>query len=188
MAARPLRLSNFAAVQPGVHLVRSTEGYSLEFQAHEIKTRRALDWTIPVGLVPNLERYLTFYRQLLFPINRGSRYRSRRPEDCHTLWVSGHGTPMDKGTVYGRIILHTKRKFGRPVNPHLFRDGATTVIAIDDPEHVGISMPLLGHSNPLTSQRIYDQSSMASAQRSYQDYVHSLRCGGRKDGQRGQMS
>jgi integrase/recombinase XerD len=175
MAARPLRLRNFAAVEPGVHLVRTAEGYSLEFQAHEIKTRRELDWTFPAGLVPNLERYRTFYRPLLFPINRGSPRRSRRPEDCRALWVSAHGTPMSSTTVYGRVILHTKRKFGRSVNPHLFRDDATTVIAIEDPERVGISMPLLGHSNPITAQRVYDQSGMVSAQRSYQDYVHSLR-------------
>jgi len=168
MAARPLRRSNFAAVEPGVHLVRSAEGYSLEFGAHEIKNRRALDWTFPAGLVPNLERYLTFFRPLLFPINRGSRRRSRRPEDCRALWVSAHGTPMSAATVYGRVILHTKRKFGRSVNPHLFRDGATTFIAIETPERVGISMPLLGHSNPITAQRVYDQSGMVSAQRSYQ--------------------
>lgn len=175
LVARPLRLRNLSAMELGRHLVRTGDDYWILFVAEETKNHRCLELPFPAGLRVHLERYLSHYRPLLFPLNRGSRKPVLRdPGECHSLWVSIQGTPMDARTIYGRVTALTKAKFGRSINPHLVRDAAATAIATYDPQHVGIAMPVLGHSSTKTSQRYYDQSRTIEAMRRHHHYVDEL--------------
>ncbi len=134
LAARPLRVSNFACMLLGKNLVATTDGYWLRFEASECKNRRPIDVPMPVELTPFLERYLERHRPVL---SRGG--------ESHRLWVAKTGSAMTRGSIYGRIVDLTRRAFGEAVNPHLFRDCAATSVAIDDPDHVRIAATLLGH-------------------------------------------
>jgi hypothetical protein len=66
--------------------------------------------------------------------------------------------PDDRQWVYDCIVARTREGLGQPVHPHLFRDSATTSIAIDDPKHIGIASRLLGHRNQSTTERYYNQA------------------------------
>ena len=56
------------------------------------------------------------------------------------------------------ICRLTKKAFGTSINPHLFRDCAATMIAIEDPSHVRIVPSLLGHTSLKTAERHHNQA------------------------------
>jgi len=52
---------------------------------------------------------------------------------------------------------------GLPINPHLLRDFAVTFVALNDPKHIGIAGPILGHTVPRTTERHYIQALQVEA-------------------------
>jgi integrase/recombinase XerD len=176
LAARPLRRKNLAAIKIGEHLVRCGLDYRLQFAARETKSRRALELNLPSKLTPFLDRYISHHRSLLFPRNRNSRQPTiHDPLASSNLWVSVRGTGMGAETMYGCIVGHTRAKFGRSINPHLFRDIVATSVAVDDPKHVRITMNLLGHSKLATTERHYIQARSLEAARRHQSHILGLR-------------
>ncbi|MFQ5757480.1 MAG: tyrosine-type recombinase/integrase [Acidiferrobacterales bacterium] len=164
LAVRPLRVSNLASIRIGHHLVRYGETWLLEFEAHEVKNRQPLELPFPDQLAPYLERYLDHWRPALL----------RRRETDH-LWVTWYGQIMGSKATYRRITKVTERAFGWPLNPHLFRDCAATFIAIEDPEHVRVIGPLLGHASHSTNEKHYNQAQSVEAGRTYQRSLLALR-------------
>ncbi|MFO0408528.1 MAG: hypothetical protein ACK50Q_19365 [Labrys sp. (in: a-proteobacteria)] len=73
------------------------------------------------------------------------------------------------------ITRTTGRAFGRSINPHLFRDCAATFVALEDPEHIGIAAPLLGHVDHRTTERHYIQANQMIAGRRLNQSVARLR-------------
>ena len=69
---------------------------------------------------------------------------------------------------------HTRAAFGRPVNPHGFRDALATTVAIDAPELIGIVTPLLGHSAPGTAQRHYNLARAMEAATAWHNTLASI--------------
>lgn len=170
LAARPLRRRNLASIELGRHLERQGEDYWLSFPAQEMKNRRALEFTLPRNLVAPLESHLGVYRPLLLK----ERGRWRR-EGGGALWISAHGGPLGAKQVHERIVARTQARFGHPVNPHMFRDAAATSIAIEDPAHVGLVASILGHANPQTAERFYNQAGSLEAGRCLQAVIQSFR-------------
>jgi integrase len=74
---------------------------------------------------------------------------------------------MTQIAIYDRIRARTKEAFGVAINPHLFRDGAATTLAIADPEHVRAAAPLLGHRSFGTTERNYIQAKGLEAHRKF---------------------
>ena len=68
----------------------------------------------------------------------------------------------------------TRKRFGQPINPHLFRDCFATSIAIRDPEHIRVAAILLGHSQR-TNEKHYNQAQTLEAGRMYQRSLLTLR-------------
>ena len=168
LASRPVRISNFSAVEVGRHLCRSGDGYVLRFEAAETKGRAELDFPVPDELVPFIQAYLDVYRPIL-------KARAAAPASTNRLWISRNGTPMDNPTLYCRVKAVTRREFGIALNPHLFRDCAATSIALEDPEHVRITRLILGHSTLRTSERHYNHADAVQAARRHQKHVLELR-------------
>jgi integrase/recombinase XerD len=170
LAARPLRLRNFVGLILDDTLVyRGTEWW-IEFA--DTKTKEAIELPWPEPLVASLDVYLGHHRGVLAGLRRGS---TRLVGGA--LWISKTGSPMCREAIYGRITARTRDAFGRSINPHLFRDAAVTSVAIDDPRHVGIVAPLLGHRSPATTQKYYNQARGVEACRSMQNFLLSLRRG-----------
>ncbi len=126
--------------------------------ARETKSREAMDYLLPLSLGQALERYLGVFRPVLF----GS---AGHPG----LWASAKGIPLKGGGVYDAVCKRTKAAFGRPVNLHLFRDGAATFWALKAPAQVRAAGELLGHAHPRTTERHYNQASGIQAGRKLAD-------------------
>jgi integrase/recombinase XerD len=77
--------------------------------------------------------------------------------------------------TYGMIMKRTKAQFGRAVHPHLFRHGAATAVATEDPEHVYLTRNLLGHTKLKTSEQYYNLADSLEATRRYQREILALR-------------
>jgi site-specific recombinase XerD len=167
LAARPLRRHNFAAMDIGRHLLRQGDGYWIRFQAAETKTHIPIEVPFPAALVPYLERYLSTHRPRLAECEGYWRtVRALRP--LATLWLSQHGTPMSEVAISGRFKKLTRDRLGQAISMHRFRDSAATSIAIEDPEHVRITMCILGHTTLRTSERHYNHATSLQAIRRYQ--------------------
>jgi site-specific recombinase XerD len=175
LAARPFRRANFASIEIGRHLTPQADGYWIRFEAKETKTHVPIECRFPEVLIPYLERYLSQYRPFLTALApRPRRKRSFRPPGM-ALWVSTYCSAMSEQAIYYRIRILTKAKFGRSLNPHLFRDSAATSIATEDPEHVYITKSVLGHSSLATSEKYYNHAQSSVASRRFQNRVLELR-------------
>jgi integrase/recombinase XerD len=170
LAARPIRISNLASIEIDRHLGRHGSDYWLAFPAAEMKKRRHLEFPLPTELSLAMEQYLTEHRPIL-----AAKSGFWKRGEHSGLWVSAHGSKLHKDRIYHRIIDRTRKRFGRSINPHLFRDAAATSIAIEDPSHVGIITTILGHSNTKTAETYYNQAGSLEAARSHQAIVTLLR-------------
>jgi integrase/recombinase XerD len=159
-----MRLGNLTMIRIGQHLRSTTEGYQLSFAAPETKTGKLLAIPVPASLTPYLEHYIDHVRPVL--LDGG---------DSDHLWITRYGKPMKGKTIYGRITTVTERAFGRSINPHLFRDCAVTTVAIEDPEHIGIAAPILGHTDPRTTEKHYIQANAIAAGRRLRKSVDTIR-------------
>lgn len=154
LACCPLRLANLTAMEIDRHLVRLTTGFVLRFPPSETKTGHPFSAPLSEELTAPLDHYITEVRPRLL---KGA---------CHDrLWVSERGTPMSARTIHGAVTSTTKAAFGRSINAHLFRDCAATFVALEDPEHIGVVSPLLGHIDPRAAEQHYIQANQIVAGR-----------------------
>ena len=162
IACPTMRLGNLRMIETGQHLVLLTEGYRLDFAASETKTRRPWSIPVPAFLTPYLDLYLSSVRPMLLKENETSR-----------LWLNYKGDPLSK--IYDLICKTTERAFGKPINPHLFRDCAATTVALEDPEHIGIAAPILGHTDPRTTEEHYIRANSIAAGRRLRKSIDKLK-------------
>jgi integrase/recombinase XerD len=157
-----LRRRNIAGLRIGRNLIDVNGTWSIALDAAETKTDAPLEYAWPEELAAPLATYLSLHRPYLSTLCG----RWSKPIDC-ALWVSSDGSPMTENAIYDRIRKHTKEAFGVAINPHLFRDAATTTLAIADPKNVRVAAPLLGHRTFTTTERYYQQAKSYEAHREY---------------------
>jgi integrase/recombinase XerD len=164
LALRPLRLTNFAQMEIGSHLIRRDGTWWLHFDGGETKNGSSIDVCFPPELVPWLEKYLDVYRVLL----GGARYSGP------AVWVSYKFTAEAPDSLHDRITKRTEEALGRAVNPHLFRDSLATSLATNNPELVGIAHVMLGNSID-TCQRYYNLARTHQAGTRLTEAIDSLK-------------
>ena len=168
LAAHPDRLRNFHDLRLGATLIRDKSGYHVTHQSSEMKDHQDRAYSVMDSLTTWLDHYVDVVRPALL--------KSTPPEDdTGHLWISQHGTPMKPGSISTRVSKLTKAEFGRTIPPHMFRDCAATSIALEDPEHVWITMPVLGHAGPSMAERAYNQASQLSASKRFSRGLAGLR-------------
>ena len=170
LAARPLRRRNLTALRIGQSLRRQGPDWWIDIPGSETKTGAPLRMPVPDAITQAIDHYLAVHRPVL--ASRHGRWW-RAAEDA--LWLSAHGSPMTEIALYDRVVRITQAALGRPLSPHLFRDSAATSVAIDDPDHVHIATPLLGHRSLATTERHYNQARGRQAVLRWQDHVRALR-------------
>lgn len=170
LALRPLRRGNFINLTLGEDLVRNGTGWTIILPGRVTKNHAELSFPWPEPLLGPLETYLVVHRPVLARlVNRWTAPIGNR------LWVSSQGSPMTEMALYDMIAKQTKAAFGRPINPHLFRDAAATTTAIHDPSHVRLVSALLGHRSFATTERHYQQAQSLEAHRMFANEVATLR-------------
>ena len=90
------------------------------------------------------------------------------------MWLSNQGRGLGDQQVYSKIVAHTRAAFGRPVNPHLFRDAAATTMARDRPQQVRLAAPLLGHRSYTTTERHYNLARVTEAAGAWHDVLANI--------------
>ena len=170
LALRPLRRKNLAGLVIDVTLQRAGDGWVIRIPAEDTKTKAAIDSPWPEALTPALETYLAVHRPVLSALR--SRWAARIGD---ALWVSSHGSPMTQMALYDMIRRRTLAGFGKASNPHLFRDAAATTLAVEDPDHVRLAAPLLGHRTASTTERYYQQAQSLDAHRRYWTVIEQIR-------------
>jgi integrase/recombinase XerD len=170
LALCPLRLKNAAALALERHVVRQAAAWWIAIPAAETKTEAPIEQPWPECLLAALEDYLARWRPLLARMT----HRWTRPVG-NALWVSSSGSPMTMQAIYDRVIARTQAAFGKPINPHAFRDIAATTIADVDPEHVRIAAQILGHRSFATTERHYIHAKTMAATRRHQQHILRLR-------------
>jgi site-specific recombinase XerD len=158
LAARPIRIRNLRSIAIGENLVKANARYYLVFQAHETKTRKPLEFEVPDELSSCIATYIATYRPILLGRRRPPAQAGENHAPGSALWVSQFGTAMKDFAIYTAISNLTRKRFGRHVNPHLFRDCAATSVALEDAAHVGIVPSILGHACMSTSERYYNHA------------------------------
>jgi len=159
-----MRLGNLTMIEIGRHLKVLEDGYHLCFAPDETKTDKHMSIPVPASLTPYMTHYIDAVRPALL-----------NGAVSDQLWITRYSKPMKGKTIYGRITTVTERAFGQPINPHLFRDCAVTTVAINDPEHIGTAAPLLGHTDPRTTEKHYIQANAIAAGRRLRKSVDTLR-------------
>ena len=74
---------------------------------------------------------------------------------------------MTQMALYDMIRGRTQDGFGDYSNPHSFRDAAATTMAVEDPDHIRLAAPLLGHRSPATTERHYQLAQSLDAHRQF---------------------
>ena len=121
-------------------------------------------------LVPALERYLSVHRPVLAAgLGRGQAKAGA------ALWLSAEGGPLSEPQLQHLVKARIRAAFGRPVNPHLFRDAAATSVAIEHPARVRIAAQVLGHGAFGTTERHYDLARGQEAAESWHQILGRLR-------------
>jgi integrase/recombinase XerD len=164
LAARPLRIKNFAALRLERHLKGISTGYLIDIPADETKTGQPIETFVPDELVPWLTHYLETYRPALL-----------QGRQCDDIWVHHFGRPYQLSSLAQKIPILTKRLIGVAISSHLFRDCAATTIATEDPDHVLSIAPLLGHATLRTAERHYNHARSIEANRRFQVSVRQAR-------------
>lgn len=164
LAARPLRLKNFAALRLGSHIRPTSDGYLIDIPGVETKTGRPIETFVPDELCPWFSLYLRDYRPYLL----GGR-------QLDFLWVHSNGNPYQPGALSQRISKLTARNLGVAINPHLFRDCAATTVATDDPDHVLIIANILGHTTLRTAEDHYNHALCIDANRRVRSCIEHAR-------------
>ena len=154
MAARPLRLKNFAGLELGRHFTPTENNWLIAIPAEEIKTKQPIAFYLPEMLLPWLERYLSEVR-VLFP---GAAESTR-------VWMGKDGVLTDQRSLGDRITKLTRRLFGTSINPHLLRDCAASSLANDSVEMAQAAPALLGHRHRSTTEKYYIQADNLAASR-----------------------
>jgi integrase len=164
-------------------LFKQGGAYYLRFRAAELKTRktkRDIEVPFPKGLVNYLTNYIDLYRPVLLAENHMTDDSGEDTPTKRGLWLSADGRQISAVSIYQRIIELTEDRFGKRINPHLFRDCAATSIAEEDPEHSRIIMTILGHTTLTTSDRHYNQATCVKASADYQLKLLAMRKKGAK--------
>jgi len=164
LAAAPMRIANFAALEIGQQLRREGDHWTVYLAADETKTRRADVWPISNRLRLYLERYLTVVRPALLQ-------RSRHSIDMARLWIGDSGRPIGDQVLRRIITTLTRERLGVTINPHSFRHCAATTFALERPRDALQTSALLGHASPQTTERHYIVQQRQLVQQDYMQLV-----------------
>ena len=164
LTTRAPRRRNFATIEIGRHLQKIGETYTLWFPGSETKQGRPWEAPLPEALTPLIDRYIDHLRPRLLNGSVSKR-----------LWIACGGRDMAEISIYLRVRNITHERLGVALNLHAFRDGPPTLLAIEDPEHVGAASAILGHADPRVTEQHYNLAHGLDARRRFQEEIRRQR-------------
>jgi hypothetical protein len=119
-------------------------GVNILLHASDTKAKRPESFRVPAPLLPYLRRYLEEIRPRL--IGRSSH---------DGLWASYRGQPLSDGQIYQIARARILKEFGKAMGLHDFRRAASTFLAMDAPEKIGLIPGVLPRQMLATSTTIW---------------------------------
>jgi integrase/recombinase XerD len=154
--AHPVRLKNLQSTRVAVHFRRTSSGpYRWRFDTWETKNHKKIEADMPASLTLFIDRWLDHVRPSLL-----------RRQDHDGMWVTNHGDPMSRNTVYYRLCNATEEELGVRIYPHAIRHIAATSIAVSMPEKVRMT-PFILYNDDRTAQQHYNVADQLSASCQY---------------------
>jgi integrase/recombinase XerD len=169
-----IRRKNMASIAIGSSLRRRGGEWWLIFRADEMKNKRPYEAPLP-GLTGILDRYIQHYRPILAA-------RAMPTVAGNALWLTAGGKPTSGDQIGLLVSRRAKRDLGCDLCPLLLRKLIPTELAINDPEHVGVAQPLLGHADYRMTERAYNLGRAIDAARRHHDVLGTIRAAGAPTG------
>jgi integrase/recombinase XerD len=166
---RPLRLSNFAALDIGGRLTFFSKSAVLSLSGKELKGKRDLEVAFPPKYFNALKNYVETYRPYLLSLKHEDA-----PDLTNGLWISNEGRQLSEVSLRNAIKKRTAKEFGQDLTPHLFRDSSVTTLVRDAPESARLTKSILGHTTIETTNKHYNQAQMIDASRRHASLMERL--------------
>jgi integrase len=160
LAADPLRIANFTALEIGRTVVNDGTTWSVDIPPEETKAGRLHLAVLPDWSARCIDRFVKHYRPFL-----------ASSEASNGLWLTEVGRPLTSDELYRLICKRTLDAFGKRINPHLFRSCLATSTAVHHGAQIGLAMTVLGHTSIAVTERYYNQAKMIDAVQSYQEIL-----------------
>jgi integrase/recombinase XerD len=152
----PIRRRSLAALTVSGHFEFDDAGVNILLHPVNTKAKRAESHRVPEQLVRYIVHYLKRIRPLLL---------ARCEHDA--FWVSYRGSPLVAGRLNDIVRTRIAAKFGKAMCLHDFRRSASTFLAMEFPEKVGLIPGVLQHDSPEVGERHYNLSRSANAGRRF---------------------
>jgi hypothetical protein len=152
----PLRRRSLAALTVSGHFEFDDAGVNILLHPINTKAKRAESHRVPEEFVPYIMDYLKKIRPTLL---------GRHEHDG--FWVSYRGSPLTAGRLYDIVRARLTAKFGKAMGLHNFRRSASTFLAMEFPEKIGLIPGVLQHASPEVNERHYNLARSAKAGRRF---------------------
>jgi integrase/recombinase XerD len=160
----PIRRRSIGALTVSRHLEFDDAGVNILLHPADTKSRRAESFRVPEQLLPYLMRYLKEIRPVLVG-----------PSAHDGFWASYQGRPLIACRLYDIVRARMIAKFGKDMCVHDFRRAASTFLAMDAPEKIGLIPGVLQHASPDVSDRHYNLARSMQAGRRFAAHLANAR-------------
>jgi len=133
LACRAPRLESLSRMRLGRNLERVNGEYWVRLESKIVKNRRTLEYTLPGGLTPYIDRYLAEIRPLLLD-----------PMSTDAVWGSGDSGAYTYRSISTMMFRQSERRFGEKFGVHRFRHALASTLATADPRNPGLAAAVLG--------------------------------------------
>lgn len=141
----PIRRRSISALTVSRHLEFDDAGVNILLHPSDTKSKRSENYRVPEPIMPYLQRYLGEIRLRLL---------GRSNHDG--LWAAYRGQALSDDRIYHIAQARILQKFGKPMGLHDFRRAASTFVAMDAPEKIGLIPGVLQHASPDVSDHHYN--------------------------------
>jgi integrase len=160
----PIRRRSIAALTVSRHVEFDNGAVNILLHPSDTKAKRAESFRVPDQLVSYVMRYLKEIRPVLL---------GRRGHDG--FWASYQGRPLTPGRLYDIVCARITARFGKAMGVHDFRRAASTFLATDAPEKMGLIPGVLQHASPEVSDQHYNLARSVQAGQRFAAHLAAAR-------------
>jgi len=160
----PIRRRSIAALTVSRHLEFDDVGINILLHPADTKARRSESFRVPEELVPYFRCYLQEIRPILLAHSKHDG-----------LWASCKKRPLSEQQIYNLIRARIARKFEKDMGLHDLRRAASTYLAMDAPEKIGLIPGVLQHASFDVGERHYNLARSMQASRRFAGYLSKVR-------------
>ena len=165
LCLRPKRLRNIASIRVGEQLLLGADGMAETLVFATTKNGDPSQVPFPDAL----QSYHAAWWSRFRPVLLGT------VEDHGNLWIGRDGRPLGHHQFWRQLTLHTMRRFGRAVGPHMIRTCYATSHANADTTRMPLVQHQLDQRDPRSAEAYLVGGRSGAASRMLNDALEALR-------------